>query len=76
MVISVKWFCYKGKHVQHRKSFQYLHKSNAIASNILFSIKPAKFKISSTIISEIILFSYVIHPLADARHWKCVLAEK
>ena len=48
---SVKWLCYKEKCAQPRKYFRYLHKTNSI----IFTIRPVKFHLFSTINTEVIV---------------------
>ena len=62
---SVKWFCSKEKCVLYPKFVRCHQKTNTIEFITLPSIKQAKVHLSSTIITEVSLFGYVIHSSSD-----------
>ena len=56
--------------------FRYLHKADTIVFTIVSTIKQAKFDLSRTIITEIILFGCVIYSLAYAHCYQSASAEE
>ena len=62
---SVTWLCSKGNVAQHHKNISYPHEVNIIV--IMSATKQAKLCLTSTIITEIILFGYAVHSSADTQ---------
>ena len=52
------------------------HKTNTIVFTMLSTSVWAKFDLSSTIITKLSLFGYVIYSWRDAPGWQCASLEK